>query len=107
MIIAHTRNSEGLEHELKKHLLSTALIAASFGRNQDEKVLAKLAGSFHDAGKYQKKFQDYLRKGGKRGSVPHAAFGAVLSWRYSSDASMPLFSVCPQYCAQSGFKFVG
>ena len=35
-----------------------------------------MTGLLHDFGKYQPAFQNYLINGGRRGSVPHASWGA-------------------------------
>lgn len=84
MFKAHSKNIDGNEHPLKTHLQSTAKIAESLARNDEERIFTKYVGLFHDAGKYQKDFQEYLEYGGLRGSVPHAAFGAALVREYSS-----------------------
>jgi CRISPR-associated endonuclease/helicase Cas3 len=78
---AHSANDDGEWHQLNDHLANTAELSASFGRNEFEKDLFKYAGLLHDAGKYQLLFQEYLRNGGRRGSVPHAIHGAALSYR--------------------------
>ncbi len=66
----------GNKHGLKNHLNDTASLAESFACFDEYKHLFKLAGLLHDLGKYQKEFQYYLEHGGRRGSVPHAAWGA-------------------------------
>lgn len=83
-LIAHSKNDAGKEHGLKQHLLGTAEIATAFARNDVERDICNTIGILHDAGKYQRAFQEYLRNGGRRGSVPHAAIGAALSRPYSS-----------------------
>ena len=78
---AHSASDVADWHLLNAHLSHTAEIAASFGRNELEQDLFRYAGLLHDAGKYQPQFQTYLRNGGRRGSVPHAAHGAALSYQ--------------------------
>lgn len=78
---AHSENKRGEWHILADHLRSTAKIAESFGRNSIEREIFRYCGMIHDLGKYQNEFQDYLKYGGKRGSVPHAAFGAGFGYR--------------------------
>ncbi|MBI4848245.1 MAG: CRISPR-associated helicase Cas3' [Nitrospirae bacterium] len=73
---AHSENSRKEKHSLLKHLRQTAKFAESFARKVDYKEIFKIAGLLHDFGKYQPDFQNYLENGGKRGSVPHAAWGA-------------------------------
>lgn len=63
-------------HRLKDHLLKTAERAAENTCRDEYKGLARAACMLHDLGKYQPEFQEYLRKGGRRGSVPHAKWGA-------------------------------
>lgn len=83
MILAHSENEYGDVHELKRHLLETSILSEKIGRCELSKQLGEVASLFHDAGKYQAKFQEYLLNGGVRGSVPHAAFGAVLVQEFS------------------------
>ena len=73
---AHSENKLGFKHLLSEHLKKTSEIAASFGNNDVTKKIFKIAGVLHDLGKYQPDFQRYLIEGGRRGSVPHAVWGA-------------------------------
>lgn len=73
---AHSENKLGLKHLLSDHLRKTAEIASAFGNNDVIKKIFKIAGLLHDLGKYQPEFQRYLAEGGRRGSVPHAVWGA-------------------------------
>lgn len=73
---AHSENDQGKKHPLAKHLHETACLAESFAVREGYKPLFKLAGLLHDLGKYQPEFQNYLEHGGRRGSVPHAKWGA-------------------------------
>ncbi len=66
-------------HLLSSHLESTAGIAASFAHSEEYAKIFKIAGLLHDLGKYQQAFQKYLKEGGRRGSVPHASWGAAYS----------------------------
>lgn len=77
--LAHTENEKGEVHQLYNHLRNTAEIAAGFAINKDLEEILKVAGLLHDLGKYQDEFQNYLLKGGRRGSVPHAKWGAMLT----------------------------
>lgn len=73
---AHSENSGNEKHLLSKHLHQTAKLSESFACREDYKPIFKTAGLLHDLGKYQPEFQKYLEHGGKRGSVPHASWGA-------------------------------
>lgn len=73
---AHSENSRKEKHSLSKHLHQTAKFAESFAWRENFKPIFKVAGLLHDLGKYQPDFQNYLANGGRRGSVPHASWGA-------------------------------
>lgn len=73
---AHSANSTGKWHGLQDHLYDTALLMKKFSCNDEFTKLFWQIGLAHDLGKYQPEFQNYLVKGGPRGSVPHAAWGA-------------------------------
>lgn len=89
--IAHvTRNEDGTwrePHDLAEHLVGVSALAACFARNFGEDW-ARLAGLWHDLGKYRPCFQTYIRNqsgferenahiegAGQR--VEHSAAGAV------------------------------
>lgn len=73
---AHSENNRNEKHGLSKHLYQTSKLAESFACQEAYKPIFKMAGLLHDLGKYQLAFQSYLENGGKRGSVPHASWGA-------------------------------
>ena len=73
---AHSENSSNVKHSLAKHLRETARLAESFAALEEHKPVFRLSGLLHDLGKYQPPFQNYLVNGGRRGSVPHAKWGA-------------------------------
>ncbi len=77
--IAHSENQEGRVHLLREHLLRTAERMREFSFSEELKPLLGIVGLLHDIGKYQEEFQDYLKKGGEKGSVPHAKWGAMLT----------------------------
>jgi len=77
--IAHSENSSQETHPLSKHLNETAKLSVLSAWKEEYKPVFYLAGLLHDLGKYQTAFQEYLRSGGKRGSVPHASWGAGFS----------------------------
>lgn len=81
--IAHSENAEGNEHDLKDHLSEVARIMEKFVSGLTFKKVFRFTGLTHDLGKYQPAFQRYLREGGRRGSVPHASWGAGLSKKFS------------------------
>ena len=77
--LAHSENTAQKTHLLREHLKNTCDRAASYALLSWHIPLLRLAGLLHDFGKYQPEFQRYLREGGKRGSVPHARWGAMLA----------------------------
>lgn len=81
--IAHSENTEGNEHDLTDHLSEVARIMEDSVLDLTYKKIYRFTGLTHDLGKYQPAFQNYLREGGRRGSVPHACWGAALSKQYS------------------------
>ena len=73
---AHSENEEQKKHYLSTHLFETAVLAESFVCRDEYIPIFRLVGLLHDLGKYQPEFQRYLEHGGRRGSVPHASWGA-------------------------------
>lgn len=62
---------------LEKHLNDVAILAAHFTSRFGAAEWGRLAGLWHDLGKYSEAFQAYLK--GRRSSVPHAPTGAALA----------------------------
>jgi CRISPR-associated endonuclease/helicase Cas3 len=75
-------------HDLAEHLSSVAALAADFARAFGPE-LARLAGRWHDLGKYRRRFQNYIRLAsgfeadahikGEAGKAPHSTAGALLA----------------------------
>jgi CRISPR-associated endonuclease/helicase Cas3 len=86
---AHTPGEAGVWHDLAGHLQRTAVRARQNGAKFGAGELAGLAGLWHDIGKFNPAFQDYLKdcyeadlagtKAPRGGSVPHAVYGAMLA----------------------------
>lgn len=62
-------------HKLEEHLETVAELAAVFSQPFKSEEWARLAGRWHDLGKYQPEFQRRLR--GERIAVEHAGLGAA------------------------------
>ena len=86
---AHTpsEGSNGGPHDLRQHLLDTAIRAQEYAKVFGAGNLAYLLGVWHDLGKYNPDFQEYLREAQKaedegkrlgRKGPPHAIWGATL-----------------------------
>lgn len=90
--IAHTAITSGVvrEHDLEAHLLAVAEGAAINAAPLGGEAWARLAGRWHDLGKYRGPFQRYIRAHsgpeaetahieGRPGRAPHSTAGALLA----------------------------
>lgn len=85
---AHTPGETGVWHDLISHLKRTSDAAGNNGAKFGAGNVARLAGLWHDLGKFNPEFQKYLKRCEQAASagepsppkgVPHAAFGAKLA----------------------------
>jgi CRISPR-associated endonuclease Cas3-HD len=80
---AHSRKEKPKSewHGLDQHLHSTAERAERFAAPFATEW-GRLAGLWHDAGKYQKAFQDYLAATGDHTGpkIDHSSVGALIAW---------------------------
>jgi CRISPR-associated endonuclease/helicase Cas3 len=58
---AHSRNSEGIRHDLAAHLREVAALAAHFAEAFSAREFGYYSGLWHDVGKFREAFQQYLR----------------------------------------------
>ena len=78
MAYAHTRNDQGKRHDLVDHLQAVAALASQFAAPFGASELAHYLGLWHDLGKFNPDFQNYLLQAetGKRSRGPdHKAAG--------------------------------
>ncbi len=77
----HKEKPQSDWHRLDNHLHCTAERAERFAAPFAKKW-GRLAGLWHDAGKYQKAFQDYLAATGDHtgAKVDHSSVGALIAW---------------------------
>jgi len=81
MKIAHTENEKGEVHSIVDHTQGVSKLMNVYSSNNLFQKIYKTTGLLHDMGKYQPDFQKYLIEGGRRGSVPHACWGAAFAKR--------------------------
>lgn len=95
---AHTPGKTGEWHDLISHLERTAQGASKNAAKFGSGEVARLAGLWHDVGKFNPGFQEYLRRCERAAStgespppkgVPHAAFGG----RFARGAYPPLMQI--------------
>jgi CRISPR-associated endonuclease/helicase Cas3 len=86
---AHSKPGRPLSewHLLTEHLDATSSRAEEFAHSYSA-GWGRLAGLWHDAGKYQQAFQDYLKAEGDHTRAPHSAVGARIAYERRA-ASLP------------------
>ena len=92
-MFAHSCNFIGNRHDLVEHLRSVAGLAREFAAGFGGRDSAYYAGLWHDVGKFNPAFQEYLRRCESnpqaRGSGPdHKGAGAVLASRHCPPLSL-------------------
>ncbi|MDD2769832.1 MAG: CRISPR-associated helicase Cas3' [Methylococcus sp.] len=91
--IAHCRQNENGDwhlHPLDDHLRGVGGLAGEFAAAFGAEDWGRLAGLWHDLGKFRPRFQNYIRKQsgydpaahitGEAGKVPHSTAGALLAY---------------------------
>jgi CRISPR-associated endonuclease/helicase Cas3 len=84
MAIGHTKNADGVRHDLVVHLRAVADLASQFSAALAAPAAGRYLGLWHDVGKFHPLFQDYLLHAeagdmGRSGRVDHKAAGAKLA----------------------------
>ena len=92
-MFAHSCNSAGSRHDLVAHLSAVAELAQEFAAGFGGGDAAYYAGLWHDVGKFNPAFQEYLRRCESnpqaRGSGPdHKGAGAVLAFDHCAPISL-------------------
>ncbi len=85
--IAHSKNQFGKQQELEEHLRTVAEVASRFAQTFGASELAHYIGLWHDIGKFNSKFQEYLLRCEAdplaKGTGPdHKAAGARLALQH-------------------------
>ena len=73
--LGHKNVENGTEQTLKEHLNGVSKLAENFASEFGENEIGKIAGLYHDIGKYSKEFQKYIRQESKQ-KVDHSTAGA-------------------------------
>lgn len=77
------RTDDGRVQPLIEHLRGVSELAGQFAGAFGEGEMGKLAGLYHDIGKYSKEFQEYIRAGGGQ-KVDHSSAGMQELWKRKS-----------------------
>lgn len=88
MAYAHTRNDQGKRQDLVDHLQTVAALASQFAAPFGASELAHYLGLWHDLGKFNPDFQNYLlqAEAGKRSRGPdHKAAGVRIALEQKLD----------------------
>ncbi len=91
--IAHTRNEGGSYHDLAEHLEAVSTLAARFASKFGGAELGHWAGLWHDLGKFNPEFQQYLfdaEAGSRRRGPDHKAAGVVVAAQHAQCLAGPL-----------------
>ncbi|MDQ3927599.1 MAG: CRISPR-associated endonuclease Cas3'' [Chloroflexota bacterium] len=85
--IAHTKNQQGNRHDLVEHLRTVADLAAGFASSFNAAELARYVGLWHDVGKFNPTFQEYLLRAevdpSAKGTGPdHKAAGSQIALKH-------------------------
>ena len=96
---AHERDWE----PLRAHLGRVARRAGRYGEAFDSRAWGRVAGLWHDLGKYRPEFQEYLR--GRHPGVPHAGAGAALAATRRADGATALaFAVAGHHAGLANLR---
>ena len=77
---AHTPNGRGDSHDLRCHLEAVAQMAGDFASKFGAGEWGRIAGLWHDLGKYRQELQEMLHTvygGGAKHRVDHSTAGAI------------------------------
>ena len=90
---AKSKRSDGTQVTVREHLSAVSEYAAKYGVAAGIDAEARLAGLFHDFGKYSDSFQDVLL--GLRRNIDHAACGAALLYQQSTGTMTACWAMMP------------
>jgi CRISPR-associated endonuclease/helicase Cas3 len=88
---------------LEEHLRGVGARAQGFAEMFDSGQWGRIAGLWHDLGKYQQEFQEKLR--GRAISVEHSGAGAALAFQKDRSLGMPLaFAIAGHHAGLANFR---
>lgn len=109
--IAHIKEANGqkIVHPLKEHLLSVAELTQKFSKKFHAAGTGYLAGLWHDLGKYQKDFQERIRKlsdydvddedtAGYAPKVDHSSAGGLLAAKKIGPQHPITYAILGHHC---------
>lgn len=73
--LGHINAEDNSEQTLKNHLMEVSKLAEFFAEEFGENEIGKIAGLYHDIGKYSPEFQKYIRQESNK-KVDHSTAGA-------------------------------
>ena len=79
-------SADGKQISVRQHLSEVATQAEEFAASFEASKAARLAGLFHDFGKYSEAFQKVLT--GERQRIDHAVCGAAFLYQYSANEAL-------------------
>lgn len=105
MAFAHSRNAAGVRHDLVAHLRAVGLLSAEFARAFGSNEVGYWIGLWHDVGKFDPRWQDYLLAARCRGRA--AAFGRSmgLTRRQRGDRTNELYSAAKSDISEKDHEY--
>lgn len=111
--LAHVKqNTAGawwIEHSLEEHLREVGKLASGMAKGFNAEDWAKVAGLWHDLGKYRPAFQGYIKKASGydpeahieqgQGRVDHSTAGAIYAMEINKGAGQLLAYLVAGYAA--------
>lgn len=93
MPFAHSANASGRRHDLVDHLTAVSKLTARFARGLGAEQVGRFLGLWHDIGKFDPAFQEYLRAcerdaAPSRRGTDHKGAGALLAAQHADVAAL-------------------
>jgi CRISPR-associated endonuclease/helicase Cas3 len=95
---AKTKLPNGLQPTVKEHLEAVSTLAEKYGAEFENSAVTKIAGLYHDFGKYSSRFQKVLE--GTYTHADHALPGAAVLYPFA-EKNTPYKSIADWACRPS------